>query len=325
MSTSGWFGAALGVAVAVILASPAWAQAQKPLVERLGFAPDAKLLILNADDFGMNSAGTDATVDALKAGGLTSATIMVPCPWLPKAVDFAKANPQANLGVHTTLTSEWKKYKWGPVLGRTAVPSLVDPMGYFYEDVREVYAHANLEDVEKEVKAQIQKAIDAGVDVTHFDSHMGTMQYDPKYHQLYLKIAKDLNLPCRVAGRELMRRFNGEALVDMADEMGVLHPDFLQLEGPDKVEDTAAHWTKVLQGLKPGEVSEIYIHPGYDTPEMRDTTSSWKQRTADSDFFKSAEAKALIKSLGIELISYRELRELQRTGKPLPKVEYSGW
>jgi predicted glycoside hydrolase/deacetylase ChbG (UPF0249 family) len=308
-----------------MVASRGVAQQQKPLVERLGFAPDAKLLILNADDFGMNSAGTQATIDAMKAGGLTSATIMVPCGWFLKAVEFAKANPQASLGVHTTLTSEWGKYKWGPVLGRTAVPSLVDELGHFHPGVREVYAQANLEEVEKEVKAQIDRAIRAGVDITHIDSHMGTLQYDPKYHELYLKIAKDVNLPCRVAGRELMRRFSGEALIAMADEMGVLHPDFLQLEGPDRVENTANHWTQVLKGLKPGEVSEIYIHPGYDTPEMRDTTSSWKQRTADSDFFKSPETKALIKGLGIELISYRELRELQRTGKPMARVEYNGW
>jgi predicted glycoside hydrolase/deacetylase ChbG (UPF0249 family) len=315
---------ALAAVGAATLAASAQ-DASKPLVERLGFPAGTKVLILNADDFGMNSAGTQATIDHLKAGELTSATIMVPCGWFMKAAKFAKENPQASLGVHTTLTSEWGSYKWGPVLGRTAVPSLVDELGYLFPDVRDVYSHAKLDEVEKEVKAQIDMALKAGVDVTHIDSHMGTLQYDPKYHELYIKIAKDYNLPCRIAGAELMKRFGGEHLIAMADEMGVLHPDYLVYGGPDSPEQTDAHWTKVLQELPAGKVSEIYIHPGADTPEMRDTTGSWRQRTADSAFFRKPETRQLIKDLGIELISYRELRELQRTGKPLPRVEYNGW
>lgn len=318
---------ALAVAVAVAaLALPAAAQ-EKSLVERLGFPAGTKVLIINADDFGMNQATNAATIEALKAGGLTSATIMVPCPWFPMAADFAKKNPQANLGVHTTLTSEWGKYKWGPVLGQTAVPSLVDELGYFWRDVMPVYEHAKLDEVEKEVRAQIDRALKAGVDVTHIDSHMGTLQYRPDYHELYLKIAKDYNLPCRMASLDFMKKYGGEKLLDVAKELGVLHPDYLFVgAGPNKVEDTPAYWTKLIkEEIRPGLVNEIYIHPGFITPEMENTTGTYKQRTADSDFFKSAEAIELIKSEGIELISYRELRELQRTGKPMPRVASYAW
>jgi predicted glycoside hydrolase/deacetylase ChbG (UPF0249 family) len=316
----------MATALVLSAAMPAHAQ-EKSLVERLGFPAGTKVLIVNADDFGMNNAGTVATIEGMKSGGITSATIMVPCSWFPMAVDFAKKNPQANLGVHTTLTSEWGKYKWGPVLGASAVPSLVDELGYFWKDVVPVYQHAKLEDAEKEVRAQIDRALKAGVDVTHFDSHMGTMQYDPKYHEVYIKIAKDYNLPCRMAGREAMKQFKGEYLIDMADKMGVLHPEYLFVgAGPKKVEDTPAYWTKLIQEqIKPGLVNEIYIHPGQLNQEMEATTGSYKQRTADVEFFKSPSTLELYKTCGIELISYRELRELQRTGKPLPRVQSYAW
>lgn len=314
-----------GLAAVAMGATPAHAQDSRSLVERLGFPPDAKVLIINADDFGMNQAGSEATISGLKSGIMTSATIMVPCSWFPMVVKFAQANPQANLGVHTTLTSEWGSYRWGPVIGQSAVPSLVDDLGYFYPDVRQVYGHANLEEVEKEVRAQIDRALKAGIDVTHIDSHMGTLQYDAKYHQLYLKIAHDYNLPCRLAGRDLMKANGAEALLEMARDMGVLGPEHLFMGGADKPEATESYWTGVLKQVKPGLVSEIYIHPGQPTPEMKATTSSWAKRTAEAEFFSKPSTMQLIKDLGIELISYRELRELQRTGRPLPRVTSYGW
>lgn len=299
--------------------------AKETLVERLGFPADAKLLIVNGDDFGMNHATNIGTIDALKSGVLTSATVMVPCPWFPMAADFARKQPKANLGIHLVGTSEWGRYKWGPVLGRTAVPSLCTDQGYFWEGVREVYAHAKLDEVEKEVRAQIDKALGAGIDVTHIDSHMGTHQYDAKYFEMFVRVAKDYNLPCRFSGRETMEQRGAGYLIELAAKLGVLHPEFLFGAGPPSVEETSAWWKKHLAELKPGVVSEFYIHCGRETEEMHATTSTWKKRTADALFFSSPETLEYIKSLGIELISYRELRELQRTGKPMPRVERYGW
>jgi len=309
----------------IAMATPPQAEVRKSLVERLGFRPDAKVLIINGDDFGMNHADTVATIQAMKSGGVTSATIMVPCPWFPMVVDFAKQNPQANLGLHLTLTSEWKRYKWGPVLGRTAVPSLVDELGYFYADVQSVYRHAKLDEVEREVRAQVDRALKAGIDVTHVDSHMGTLQYDPKYHELYIKIAKDYKLPCRIAGRELMRARNAEYLLDLADRLGVLYPDRLYTDGPKKVEDTERFWRARFQEIEAGKVSEIFIHAGLLTPEMEATTGTWHQRTADSDFFGRPDTLAALRSAGIERLSYRELRHLQRAGKPMLRAASYGW
>lgn len=297
-----------------------------PLVERLGFPPNSRVLILNGDDFGMNHATNVGTMKALKSGGLTSATIMMPCPWVPEVVEWAKENPKVNLGLHLTLTSEWGKYKWGPVAGMGSTPSLVDAYGYFHGDVPIVYLNAKIEDVEKEVRAQIDKAYAMGLDVTHLDSHMGTLQYAPGYHELYLRIARDYKLPCRVAGRELMARFGGLYLVDMADEMGVLHPDFLYQGEPKTIEDTERYWKEeCLAKLPEGKVSEVYIHCGMETPEMEATTGSWRRRSVDTDFFSRPETVQWIKEQGIELISYRELRELQRNGTSMPRVERYGW
>lgn len=317
----------LALLPAILLSVSTFAEEAKPsLVERLGFPPDTVVLILNADDFGMNHATNIGTFGAMKAGGMTSATIMVPCPWFQEVALWAKENPKANLGLHLTLTSEWKRYKWGPVVGREGAPSLVDDQGYFYPDVPMVYMNAKIEEVEKEIRAQIDKALAAGIDVTHIDSHMGTLQYAPGYHEVYIKVAKSYDLPCRIADRQTMAQFGGLYLVDMADDMGVLHPDFLFRSGPKSVEDTERFWKEdCLLKLKPGQVSEVFIHAGQETPEMEATTGTWRQRTADSDFFSKPETLAWIKEQGIELISYRELRELQRTGKPMKRVEKYGW
>ncbi len=325
MVNNTWFVLSLFMLFAITSSVFAQDTQQKPsLVERLGFPANTKVLIINADDFGMNHATNMATIRALRVGGVTSATVMVPCPWFMEAVKLAKENPQASIGVHTTLTSEWGGYKWGPVLGRTAVPSLCTEMGYFHADVPFVYLNAKPEEVEKEVRAQIDKAILAGIDVTHIDSHMGTLQYAPGYHEIYIKIAKDYNLPCRMAGRELMKKYGGEYLIDKADELGVLHPDELFMDDPPTIEETESWWKERLLQIPAGKVSEIYIHCGELTPEMKATTGSAARRTADTDFFCKPETREYIKSLGIELISYKELRHLQREGKPMPRVQY-GW
>jgi chitin disaccharide deacetylase len=295
------------------------AEDSRPLVERLGFAPETKVLILNADDFGMNHATNQGTIRAFEKGGITSATIMVPCPWFPEAAAFARKNPETGLGVHLTHTSEWSHYRWGPVLGPAEVPGLCDELGFFHHGVQGVYLKATGEEAEREARAQIDRALKAGVDVSHIDSHMGTMQYAPGYHKIYINIAKDYNLPCRIAGRKMMEKFGAGYLIAYADERGVLHPDELITDGPDRIEETAAYWKEQLAGLEAGKVTEILIHCGELHPEMEATTGTWRKRAADTDFFASREAREFIRDQGIERISYRELRHLQRHGKPMPR------
>ena len=299
--------------------------AAKPsLVERLGFAKDAKVLILNGDDFGMNHATNEGTYKALINGGLTSATVMMPCGWNVEALKWAKAHPQANIGVHTTLTSEWGGYKWGPCLGVGGAPSLCSPEGYLWDDVVLVYGSATIEDVEKEIRAQLNRAIASGVDITHFDSHMGTMQYNPVYHELYLKLAQEYKLPCRMAGHDIMDAAGGGFLIDEADKMGVLHPEVLYMNGPPSLEATESYFKNLLSNLQPGKVSELYIHCAVESAEIHATTGSADRRIADTNFFADPATVKWMDEQGIQRISYRELRELQRTGKPLPRATF-GW
>lgn len=311
--------------VAVTVSFTLGAEEKPSLVERLGFAKDAQVLIINGDDFGMNHATNEGTKKALKAGAMTSATIMVPCPWFLEAAEFARKNPQANLGVHTTLTSEWGKYKWGPVLGCSAVPGLCNEMGYFFEDVFSIYGIGAIDEAEQEVRAQVKKALDAGVDVTHIDSHMGAMQYSPEYFERFIRIAGDLNLPCRLAGRDMLEPLGFSHLLDLAEELNVLGPEVLYMGDPDSLEETESWFKERMKNIPKGKVSEMYIHCAVDAPEIFATTGSARRRIADTDFFSDPETLKWIQEQGIELISYRELRHLQQTGKPMPRVSAYGW
>lgn len=316
----------LVVVACVMLFSCCLSAEEKPsLVERLGFAKDAQVLIINADDFGMNHATNKGTERALKAGAVTSATIMTPCPWFLEAADFARKNPQANLGVHTTLTSEWGKYKWGPVLGCSEVPGLCTEMGYFFEDVFSIYGIGAIDEAEREVRAQVKKALDAGVDVTHIDSHMGAMQYSPDYFERFIRIAADLNLPCRLAGRDMLEPLGFVSLLELAEELNVLGPEVLYMGDPSSLEETEDWFKDRMKNIPKGKVSEMYIHCAVDEPEIFATTGSARRRIADTDFFSDPETLKWIHEQGIELISYRELKHLQQTGKPLPRVEKYGW
>ncbi len=281
------------------------------LGQLLGYPGDARLLVINADDFGMCHAENVATIAGLEQGAFCSSTIMVPCPWFEETVAFTQRLPSADLGVHITHTSEWATFKWGPVSGRGTVPSLVDGRGHFYRDLAALYAHATLAEIELETRAQIDAALAAGIDVTHLDSHMGTVQLDATYHDLYIRLAAEYRLPIRMANRAFMRDLGMERIAALADTLGVLSPDHFWYGGPPAPHDTAAYWSNVLHHLKPG-VSELYVHAAVDEPEMRAIGDTWAQRAADFAFFTEPSTRALIRDLGITLIGYRPIRELQR-------------
>ena len=282
----------------------------------LGYPADARLLIINADDFGMCHAENVATIDGLEAGAFSSSTIMVPCPWFADAAAYARRAPGADLGVHITHTSEWESCRWGPVCGRDTAPSLVDAQGYFFRDVPALYAQAQLAEVERETRAQIDTALAAGIDVTHLDSHMGTVQLDARYHELYVRLAVEYRLPIRMAPRAMVRQMGMDQVLALADSAGVLAPDCFWYGGPPNPEATSEYWTGRLRDL-PAGVNEIYVHAAIDTPEARAIMpSSWAQRVADTAFFHAASTRALVQELGITLIGYRAVRDAQRRLRP---------
>lgn len=285
------------------------------LAERLGFRAADKLLIVNGDDVGMSHGANAATIDALEHGLMTCATIMMPCPWVPEIAAYARAHPQADFGLHLTHTSEWKKYRWGPVASRNEVPGLIDPDGYLWPDVEPVYRHATPAEAETEARAQIKKALALGIDVTHLDSHMGSLQYDLRYYEVYRKLAKEFDLPIRMGSQELLAANGGGHLRRQLEEDGVVCPDYLIHGARKSGEPIADYWKRMLRDLKPG-VTELYIHAALPTDEMKEITGSWGDRSKEHQLFTTdAEIRQILDEQKVQRIGYRALRDLQQKGR----------
>jgi predicted glycoside hydrolase/deacetylase ChbG (UPF0249 family) len=283
----------------------------KSTAERLGYAADARVMIINADDFGMCHDQNEGVMQGLTRGLFTSSTILVTCPWFEEAAEFARSNQQADLGVHLTLTAEWDRYKWGPVLGRNAVPSLCNDHGYLWQTVEEVYQHDNLDEVEVELRAQIEKARGAGIDVTHLDSHMGPLHLRADYHEIYNRLASEYRVPIRLASRRQMRAQGWTAVLDQLDGLGIVTPDHLVFYGPSSVDETEKYWTNLIRTLKPG-VTEILCHPALARDEIKSCARDAFQREADFRYFTSEQTRKLIKDAGVTLTGFRQLRDLMR-------------
>src|SRR5262244_2307136 len=187
------------ILLAVLLLSASAVNAQQTLAERLGYPRDAKLIIVHGDDLGMAHSVDAATIKAFETGLVNSGSIMVPCPWLSEIAAYARANPQADLGLHLTLTSEWTNLRWGPVSPKDRVSSLLDKDGYFYLTESDAAAHADPKQVEMELMAQIEKARALGIQPTHLDSHMGTLYQSKELFQVLMRVARSQKLPVRVA------------------------------------------------------------------------------------------------------------------------------
>jgi predicted glycoside hydrolase/deacetylase ChbG (UPF0249 family) len=289
---------------------------RRSLAERLGYKATDKILIVNGDDTGMCHAANLATIESLEKGLMRSATIMVPCPWFPEIAAYARQNPDKGFGIHLCHTSEWVKYRWGPVADRSQVPGLIDPDGYLWRGVEDVYKNAKPEEALIEGRAQIKKALAAGIDVTHLDSHMGTLQLNPDYMKVYVQLALEFDLPLRMASQETMARFGQPDLRDQIAAKGILFTDyFVYDELKDEKDGVKDFWMRIVKNLKPG-VTELYIHAALPTDELKAITGSWSTRAQEYGVFTNDEdMKRLIKEQNIILMGYRPIRELQRSEK----------
>lgn len=293
--------------------SPATTTGTAPtLAERLGFKATDKLLIINGDDVGMSHAANAATIDALENGLMTSATIMVPCPWFPEIAAYAKAHPNSDFGLHLTHTSEWKGYRWGPVASKSDVSGLVDPSGYLWPDTASVYKNATPEQAETEARAQIKKALAAGIDVTHLDSHMGALQFNEQYFQVYRKLAKEFDVPIRMGSQDILARGGGGHQRGQLDMDGTIYPDYLIYDPRKQGESITDYWKRMLRDLKPG-VTEMLIHAALPGEEMQHITNSWQDRATEHQLFtKDPEIRQILDGQGVKRVGYRALRDLQR-------------
>ena len=275
---------------------------QASLAERLGYEAGAKLLIINADDLGSTHSANVGVYEALRGGLATSATLMVPCPWAREAAARYRGE---DIGVHLTLNAEYDLYRWGPI---THAPSLLDGDGGFPRTIDDVWDHADLDEVRRELRAQVERAIYWGFDVSHLDSHMGTLQLRPEFFDVYLELAVDFRLPLRLSGAST-ERIIGFPFRQLAADEGVVFPDnFVHVRGTG----TRRALERTLADLRPG-VTEIYLHPAVDSPELRAITHDWTNRVDDHELVTRDRSMAtMIERVGAKLVGYRELRELMR-------------
>jgi predicted glycoside hydrolase/deacetylase ChbG (UPF0249 family) len=293
-----------------------WRLSRPPLAVRLGYKKTDKLLIVNADDGGMCDSANQAIWRGMQEGMITSSTLMVPCPSFAPAAEFAQQHPELDFGVHLTHTSEWKTHRWGPVLPAAEVPGLVDPDGCFWHEVNGkngVYGHSTPAEAMREARAQIHKALADGVDVTHLDSHMGTMQYNAGYFLRYIKLGWEFDLPLRIPSQATLSAHGAGRLRTLVRALGIVCPDYLLLgDGKKKSPTAKEYWIEQLRNLQPG-VTELFIHPALATDEMRGITSTWRWRDGEFHaFLADPDVQAVIREEGIRLIGYRVLRDLQR-------------
>lgn len=276
------------------------------LAERLGHGADARLVIVNADDLGLSHAANAATFEALRGGLATSASIMVPAPWAREAAYQYRGE---DIGVHLTLNAEYDRYRWGPI---THAPSLYDGDGGFPRTVDDLWDHADLDEVRRELRAQVERAILWGFDVTHLDSHLGALQLRPEFFDVYLDLAVDFRLPLRLSDAASERAV-GFPFRGLAQEEGIVFPDHLVAVaglGSRRAIEQA------LDDLPPG-VTELQVRPALDTPEQRAFDDAWTHRVDDHHLICFDEnLPALLKRHGIERIGYRPLRALQQRRQP---------
>jgi hypothetical protein len=279
--------------------------------------PNGKYVIIHSDDAGMCHSVNLATIKAMEEGVVSSASIMVPCPWFSEMAAYAKVNPDKDFGIHFTLTSEWDHYRWGPVAPKDKVPSLIDKDGYLWDDSRLVAENVKAEEVEIELRAQIDRARQFGVNVTHLDSHMGALFSRADLARVYVKVGIEYNLPVlmvRIPKAFLERAY--PALAPVAEELiaELEKHNFPILDALDTgnygvpAEQKKDYYLKYLRGIKPG-LTEILIHCGFDNAELQGATSSSSRRGADTDAFLDPEVIREIKTLDLKPVTWKKVFE----------------
>jgi hypothetical protein len=288
-----------------------------PVLHKLGFGPEDRVVVVHADDIGMCQATLPALEGLLDAGLLSSAAVMVPCPWFPATAAFCRKHPSVDMGVHLTLTSEWDQYRWGPILSRDHASGLLDAEGYFFRSTPEVMEHGKADAVAVELAAQVDRAREAGIDITHVDSHMGSV-FDHKFLPAYLDVAFRQQVPpffpaideegARASGVDERTLASGREIKRILEERAAPIFDDLRalpLNHPGDQMEVARH---LFDTLKPG-LSVLLLHPSVDTPELRAIAPDWQSRVANYEVCTRRELREHVRNAGIEVIGYRALRD----------------
>jgi predicted glycoside hydrolase/deacetylase ChbG (UPF0249 family) len=284
---------------------------KKSAAEQLGYPADSKLLIIHADDLAVAHSVDQASMAAIDKRAVTCGSIMVPCPWLTEVADYVKTHPDADLGLHLTLTSEWKNYRWGPLASRRDVAGLIDPGGYLWPDSPLVVKSAKPAEIEAEVRAQIETALKAGIRPTHLDSHMGTLFAAP-FFPVYVKLAREYAIPFFA----LRAMTAAPAMREQIKDTDII-PDAIAMANESvKPERWMEYYLGIIRSLKPG-LTEIIVHLGRDDAELQAITeghpaygSAWRQR--DFEVMTSPEFHKALEDNHVILIGWKEIKNLRK-------------
>jgi len=291
----------------LLVASTLHAQT-RTVAERLGHPRDAKLVILHADDLGVAHSEDSASFDALDSGAVNSASVMMPTPWVTEVAAYTKAHPDADIGLHLTLTSEWKTYRWGGVAPRDQVPTLYDPDGTFPLLTQTVVARAKRAEAEKEIRAQVERALALGIRPTHLDSHMAAL-YSPKLFRTLVDVAHSYRLPFN---------FHGTLTPATRAALGpndIIPDTVVMAEEAKSPEEWKRFYLDAVRHLKPG-LTQIIVHLGFDDTELRAVTAGydvfeakWRQR--DYDVMTSPEFRQALKDNHVVLVTWRDIQKAE--------------
>jgi predicted glycoside hydrolase/deacetylase ChbG (UPF0249 family) len=284
--------------------------------EKLGYPQGSKVILLHCDDAGMCDEANIAIRNYFEKGDVQSTAVMVPCPFSMDLIEWAKTQSSPDVGIHLTLTSEWKTWRWGPVADKEKVPGLIDPEGKLWHDVPDVVMHATPQEVETEVRAQIDKVISSGFTPTHIDTHMGTLYATQDYVQVFLKIAEEYGIPANaidLSDTAIAANFRREGypitpdVVELLDKYTLPKLDnFSSVPDGDSYEDKRDKFFQLVNSLNPG-LTEIIFHPSVDTENLKTITGSWQQRVWESQLFSDPAVKDFMEKNGIIITTWREL------------------
>jgi predicted glycoside hydrolase/deacetylase ChbG (UPF0249 family) len=291
--------------------------AERTYAERLGWGPEDRVVLFHCDDAGMSHASNLGAIESLENGVVTSVSIMMPCSWVPEIVKYAKEHPQLDAGLHLTMNSEWALYRWGPLAGKANVPGLCDPDGYLWHSTQDTARHATPDEVEREIRAQIDKAEAMGLHPTHLDTHMGALVARPEFMERYLKVGVEKQIPVLAVGghRSYARVENAAAMQQIQQRIqkvwdaGLPVIDDLHTasyewkEGPK-----SARFISMLKSLSPG-ITMVIIHCSRPTDDFPLITSSSNLRFEDLKAMIDPEVRKTLQDEGIKQTTWRELKE----------------
>lgn len=287
----------------------------KNWAEKLGYPVDSKVVMLHADDIGMCSEANEAVIPYLLNDQIQSASAMVPCPWFNDIADWYKKHPEMDIGLHLTLTSEWKNYRWGPVSNPSSVPELIDPEGYLWRGVIDVASRTPVAIIEKEVRAQIERAYKRGIKPGHIDTHMGTLYSKVEYAEAFFNIAMEYGIPANVIeftpDRVQKFRKQGYPITARLIESGRKYTlpkldDFSSVPDGKTYQNKKENFFDLIQNMEPG-ITEIIFHPSINSEGLKKITNSWQQRVWESKMFSDPEVIQFLKNEGIIFTNWKEM------------------